>query len=170
MKDGFWRRNSWKFLLALVAVIGLFGVGDLVRGLEADPAIPLAVTGLTIDAMWEANVPLTTLADVQVRAGGLQLIVLSLVWAAIVLGPFRRGERWAWFTMLSFPAWALSVAVFYLFVDLQPDVPPAPPAISGWVFAVLTSALLLGAAGGIPGPGSFAPASRTARSIRPTSE
>lgn len=169
MKRGFWRRNSWKFLLALVAVIGVFGVGDLVRGVDADPAIPLAVTGLTVDAMWETNEPLTTLVDLQVRAAGLHLIVLSLVWATIVLVPFRRGERWAWFTMLTFPAWALTVAVFYLFVDLQPDVPPPPPAISGWVFAALTSALLVGAAGGIPNAGGFATAATTERSDRPSS-
>jgi hypothetical protein len=152
---GFFRRNSWRFLLALVAVIGLFGIGDLVLGVDADPAIPLAVTGLTVDGMWQASEPLATLVDLQVRAGGVQLIAISMLWATIVLGPFRRGERWAWFAMLTFPAWALAVAVSFLFVDLQPDVPPPPPAISGWVFAALTSALLLGAAGGVPGPGGF---------------
>jgi hypothetical protein len=155
MRRGFWRRNSWKFLLGLVAVIGMFGVGDLLLGLDADPAIPRAITGLTIEAMWDANEPLTRLADLQVRAGGIQLIVLSAVWATIVLVPFRRGRRWAWFAMLSFPAWALAVAVFFLFVDLQPGVPPPPPAISGWVFAALTLGLLLGAAGGVPGPSGF---------------
>lgn len=171
MKQGFWRRNSWKFLLALVAVIGMFGVGDLVMGMDADPAISLAVTGLTVDAMWETSELLTTMVDLQTRAGGIQLVVLSLAWATIVLVPFRRGERWAWFTMLTFPAWALGVAVFWLFVDLHPDVPPPPPAISGWVFAGVTTALLLGAVGGVPdrdGFGADTPSRGADRPLTPT--
>lgn len=31
------QRHGWKVLLGLVVVIGLFGIGDLLRGLDADP-------------------------------------------------------------------------------------------------------------------------------------
>lgn len=139
----FWARHGWKFLLGLVGVIGLFGVGDLGLGLDADPAIPRGVTGLTPDEVRQASPELASLADLQVRAGGLQLIVLSAVWGTILLIPYRRARRWAWYAMWTFPAWALSVAVLYLFVDLQPDVPPPPPAVSGWIFAAMAAALLL---------------------------
>lgn len=143
MNGGFWARNAWKFLLGLVVVIGLFGIGDMLFGVDADPAIPLAVTGMTVAEMQQTSELLTRMIDLQVRAGGNQLLALAIVWATIVVVPYRRGERWAWYVMLTFPGWALAVAVSFLFVELQPDVPPPPPAISGWVFLGLTLALML---------------------------
>lgn len=140
---GFWRRNAWKFLLGLVILIGLFGIGDMARGVEADPAIPLAVTGMTIPEMEQESAVLTRMIDLQVRAGGNQLLALSVAWATIVVIPYRRGERWAWYAMLTYPGWALSVAVSFLFIELQPGVAPPPPAISGWVLAALALALML---------------------------
>lgn len=135
--------HSWKILMGLVVVIGLFGVGDLILGLDADPAIPVGVAGLTPDEIRQTSEPLARLIDLQVTSGAIQLISLSALWSAITLLPFRRGERWAWYAMWTFPAWSLSVAVAFLFVDLQPDMPPPPPAISGWVFFGATSLLLL---------------------------
>lgn len=142
MRGGFWARNSWKFLLALVAVIGMFGIGDLVIGVDADPAIPLGVTGFTPDEIRAMSQPVHRLIDLQTRAGGLQLIVISVVWSMLVIVPLRRGDRWAWYTMWTFPAWGLAVSVAFLLVELQPEHPVPPPAISGWIFFGLTSLLL----------------------------
>jgi hypothetical protein len=155
MQRGFWRRHAWKFLFGLAMVIALFGIGDVVMGVSADPAIPRAVAGLTIDEMRATSPPMFDLVDLQVRAGGLHLIVIGLLWGAILLVPFRRGERWAWFAMWTFPAWGLVVSVSFLFVDLVPDAAPPPPAVSGWVFFALTAALLLAAVGGVPGRDGF---------------
>ncbi|MFO7549284.1 MAG: hypothetical protein R6X29_10515 [Acidimicrobiia bacterium] len=143
-KPGFWTRHGWKLLIGLVVVIGLFGIGDVIVGLDADPAIPEGVAGLSPDQIREMSPPVATLVDLQVRAGGLHLLVMSVLWTVIVLVPYRRGERWAWYTMWTFPAWSLGVAASFLFVELQPDVPPPPPAVSGWVFFGLTALLLLG--------------------------
>lgn len=151
MGTGFWSRHAWKFLLGLVAVIGLFGIGDVILGLDADPGIPLAVTGLTIDEIRASGGTLTELIELQVRSGGVHLIVMSAVWATVVLIPFRRGERWAWYAMWTFPFWAASVAVAFLFVELQPDTPPPPPAISGWIFLAATAGLLWSSAGNFAG-------------------
>ncbi len=147
MVTGFWNRHAWKFLLGLVAVIGLFGIGDVILGLDADPGIPLAVTGMTIDEIRASGGTLTHLTDLLVRAGGVHLMVMSAVWAALILVPFRRGEKWAWYVMWTFPLWAASVAVTFLFVDLQPDTPPAPPAISSWIFLAATAGLLWASSG-----------------------
>lgn len=136
-------RHAWKILLGLAVVIGLFGVGDLIFGLEADPAIPVGVAGLTPDEIRQTSEPLARLIDLQVTSGAIQLISISALWGAILALPFRRGERWAWYAMWTFPAWSLSVALIFLSVDLQPDVRPPPPAISGWVFFGLTTLLLL---------------------------
>lgn len=151
MKQGFWARNSWKFLLVLVFVISLFGIGDVVVGVDADPAIPVGITGLTPEEIRAVSEPIYRLIDLQVRAGGLQLIVVSILWSVLVLIPLRRGEKWAWYTLWTFPAWGLAVSVSFLFVELQPDHPPPPPAVSGWVFFALTSLLLWSAKPGTKG-------------------
>lgn len=152
--DGFWVRHGWKFLLGLVLVIGAFGIGDLLVGLDADPAIPEGVAGISPAEMRESAPDLARLADLQVRAGGIQLIVIAAVWSVLLAFPFRRRERWAWWSMWTFPAWALAVAVMFLFVDLQPGEPTPPPAISGWVFFVLTGLLLLATRRGFVSPRS----------------
>lgn len=139
---GFWSRHGWKFLLGLVAVIGLFGLGDIIAGANADPAIAVGISGLTPEEIRALSQPVHRLVDLQTRAGGLQLLVVSILWGVIVLIPLRRGERWAWMTMWTFPLWSLTVSVGFLFVELQPDRPLPPPAISGWVFFALTSLLL----------------------------
>jgi hypothetical protein len=140
---GFWVRHGWRLLLGLVIVVGLFGVSDVALGLDADAGIPEGVAGLSPDEIRETAPLLARLFDLQVRAGGVQLVVISMLWTMIVLVPYRRAERWSWFAMWTFPAWSLAVAVSFLFVELQPDVPPPPPAVSGWVFFVLTALLLL---------------------------
>ena len=145
---GYWPRHGWKFLFGLVTIIGLFGIGDVLRGLDADPAIVAGITGLTPEEMRAESEAVARMADLQVRAGGLQLLVLGVLWGVIVVVPFRRHERWAWYTMWTFPGWALAVSVSYLFVDLQPGEPVPPPAISGWFFLALTSALLFVTRGG----------------------
>ncbi len=149
---GFWVRHGWKFLLGLVVVIGLFGIGDILLGLDADPAIPEGVAGMSPEEMRESSPDLARHSDLQVRAGGIQLVVIATLWAVVLIFPFRRGERWAWWTMWTFPGWALAVAVMFLFVDLQPGMPIPPPAISGWVFFGLTGLLLLATRRGLNRP------------------
>ena len=39
------QRNTWKFLLAPTVVIVLFGIGDVARGTDADPAIVEGLSG-----------------------------------------------------------------------------------------------------------------------------
>jgi hypothetical protein len=119
-------------------------VGDLFVGLDADPAIPEGVAGMSPADMRESSPDLARLADLQVRAGGIQLIVIATLWSVVLVFPFRRGERWAWWSMWTFPGWALAVAVMFLFVEVQPGKPTPPPAISGWIFFGLTGLLLLG--------------------------
>jgi hypothetical protein len=142
-RKGFWVRHGWKFLLGLALVIGLFGVGDALIGLDADPAIPEGVTGMSPDEMRESSPDIARLADLQVRAGGIQLMVIATLWTLILVFPFRRGQVWAWWSMWTFPGWALAVAVMFLLVELQPGQPTPPPAISGWIFFGLTALLLL---------------------------
>lgn len=142
-----WERNAWKYLLGFVVVVGLFGVGDIIAGADADPAIPVGVTGMTHDEIRLEHPLVARLVDLQVRSGGLHLVMLATVWSAVTVIPFRRHERWAWWAMWTYPAWAVSVAASFLFVELQPQTSPPPPAVSGWVLGVAAAALLVASPG-----------------------
>ena len=41
------QRSSWWGLVAMAAIVVPFGVGDVLSGVEADPAIAVGLTGLT---------------------------------------------------------------------------------------------------------------------------
>lgn len=89
MRVGFWRRHSWKALLFLTTVIGLFGVSDIVFGADAER---LPVTGLTMEQIRATSEPVATYIDALEQVGGVHLIVMSLFGGAILLVPFRRGD------------------------------------------------------------------------------
>src|SRR5688500_16682348 len=110
------RRNSWWGLLAIAAVLVVFGVIDIASGAEADPAIPLGLSGLTLDELRAESAIGLELFDFMTRLNGWSLILLGGLLAVILLVPFRRGERWAWWTMWAIPAWSSGVALFYVVV------------------------------------------------------
>jgi hypothetical protein len=147
MPGGFWSRHSWKFLLFLTVLVGLLGARDLIFGIDAVQAYLLAVTGLTAEEIRATSEPLATLIDVITRLFGLQEILLSLLGAAILLIPFRRGARWAWYAMWTFPLLGAALALTWLMIERQPNAPLPPPAWSGWVFFGLFAALLWASGG-----------------------
>jgi len=136
------RRNAWWGLVAIAALFVLFGVIDIASGAEADPAIPLGLTGLTLAELRAESAIGFELYDFVTRANGWSLILLGGLLAVILLVPFRRGERWAWWTMWSIPAWSIGVALFFVVAGVQPGVPPPPPMVSGPIVAVLSAAIL----------------------------
>ena len=137
------QRNAWWGLVAVAAVFVLFGVVDVASGAEADPAIPLGLTGLTLAELRAESAIGVELFDFMTRVNGWSLILLGGLLAVILLVPFRRGERWAWWTVWSIPAWSIGVALFYIVAGVQPDQPPPPPMVSGPIVAVLSAAILL---------------------------
>jgi len=136
------QRNSWWSLVAIAGLLLLFGVLDVAAGVDADPAIPLALSGMTVDELRADSAIGLELFDFMTRANGWSLVLLGALLLTILLVPFRRGERWAWWTMWAIPLWAGGVALFYVVAGVQPDVPPPPPMISGPILAVLSAAIL----------------------------
>jgi hypothetical protein len=136
------QRHAWWGLVAIAALLLVFGVLDVAVGVDADPAIPLALSGMTVDELRAESAIGLELFDFMTRANGWSLVLLGGLLLTILLVPFRRGERWAWWTMWAIPAWSAGVALFYVVAGVQPDVPPPPPMISGPIIAVLSAAIL----------------------------
>jgi len=160
MPSGFWSRHSWKFLLFLTVVVGLFGVRDLIFGLDAVQVYLLAVAGLTAEEIRATSEPLATLIDIITRLFGLQEILLSLLGVAILLIPFRRGARWAWYAMWTFPLLSAALALSWLMIERQQNAPLPPPAWSGWVFFGLFAVLLWASKGAFRGSQDIGTAER----------
>ncbi len=135
--------RSWLLLPILAILLVLFGVSDVLIGTTADPGITVAITGLTPDELQAASPEDYRLADFMVRTQGVTLAVFGLLLAVVLVWSYRGGQRWAWKAAFILPTWAVSVPIMYLAFGLAPDVPPAPPMISGPIFAVLCTVVLV---------------------------
>lgn len=139
-------QHGWWGLAFMTVVIVLFGVSDLMAGAAADVAIPMSLTGLTLDELEAESAAGYRLVDLYTRGNGLTLVLAGLLATAVLVFAYRRHRRWAWWTMWLLPAWAASVPVFYLIAGLAPGQPPPPPMISGPIFALGAVVILLSGA------------------------
>lgn len=131
-------------ILFVVSVIfALFGLGDIIAATAVDPAIVQGLTGLTPEELGAVSPQALHLANYMTRAGGVAFLIVGLLAAAIAWTGFRRGERWAWYALLTLPL--LNVLIFvlmYTHVDFSAGVLP-PPLLSAPVFLAITLVGLL---------------------------
>jgi hypothetical protein len=143
MTSAFFERHSWKVLVGISIIIGIFGAGDILMGMNADPAIAESMTGMAWEELQATEPGAAHLIDRQVRLGGAQLATLSLLSIIICLVGYRQGERWAWYALWALPLWMVLVFVLFLTSDRQPDFPPPPPLISAPIFIVVSALALM---------------------------
>ena len=136
-------RHAWWALVVVSVVLVVFGLTDIATGAAADPAIAQALTGKTLAELEAAGPDAYRLFDFFTRVNGWSLVLAGLLFTVVLLVPFRRGQRWAWWAMWLLPIWALGGALFYVAVGIRADQPPPPPVVSGPILAVLTGAVLL---------------------------
>jgi len=137
------QRNAWWGLLAIGVLAAAFGIGDVINGVANDPAVPLGVVGMTPSELEAEGPHAYRMYDLTLRGGGLSLVFIGALMAAILVFAFRRGQRWAWWTMWLLPAWAISVSVGGLLIGVAPGQPPAPPVVSGFVLGIFAGVILL---------------------------
>jgi hypothetical protein len=135
--------NAWWGLFATAVIIVVFGITDVFSGAAADPAIPLGLTGMTLDELEAESPTVFMLYDTYTRVNGVGGVLIGLLFSSVLWFGFRRNQRWAWWTMWLLPIWALGILAFYLVIGVQPDQPPPPPMISGPIIGVLCAAILL---------------------------
>ena len=95
-------KRAWLifFLLGLGAVIAA-PIGLL--GRPPDPPSPERTTGLTLAEISERVPGMSTYIGSIARQLGNFMLAMGILMAAIAAGPFRRGERWAWYSMWTAP-------------------------------------------------------------------
>jgi hypothetical protein len=91
-QENFFERSVWVLFLILGVIEILFGVGDMINGIENDPAILISATGRT-PAELKAQDPLIYNAmDHQQKVIGQILLMSGLLVSVISLTAFRRGR------------------------------------------------------------------------------
>lgn len=144
--DTFAERHAWKVFLAISVIVVLFGAGDIQTGgatfASGEAVLFRGVTGMTWDEAQIAAPELAAFVDLQVRAGGLALLIAGLLSAAICLTALRRGARWAWVVMLVWPAWTALAVILYLTVEKVPGAGIPVPVFSGSIFFVIAAVTL----------------------------
>lgn len=121
--EPFFERRSWKVLFGISTIFALFGVGDMLQGMNADPAIANSITGVSWEELKRANQAAANLIDWQVRSGGVQLFIMAILSMVICVNGYRRGKRWAWYSFWAWTLLMIFIFLTFLTADRQPDFP-----------------------------------------------
>jgi hypothetical protein len=157
------QRHGWWVLVLFAVLIVVSGAMDVVMGAAGDRVVAMGLTGRTHAELIAESPDAFRLYDFTRRTQAWALVTLGLLLLGILLGPYRRGDRWAWRAMWLLPAWSLSVPAMYLVFGLVPGTPPPPPLISGSIVGVISILVLVLDRGRF---GTAAIADRDTRTIR----
>lgn len=141
-KDSLLARHAWKVLLGLYVLILLLGVGEFLQGQGGDPGMVEAVSGSPWNALEMTNPGIANLLDVETRIIGALWAGLGFIGAAVSFTGFRRGERWAWWSMWALPLVMALIFGTFLSTGLVPDT-PTPPALYSAPFTIIVSSFVL---------------------------
>lgn len=137
-QENFFEQSVWVLFLVLGVIEILFGAGDMIAGVENDPAILLSATGRTTAELKAQDPLIYNTMDQQQKVIGHVLLMTGLLVSVISLTAFRGGARWAWFTFWLIPI-DMALIVVSSYNNRQPGESLAPPFYSGLLFAVLTT-------------------------------
>ena len=144
--ETFFERHTWKVLLGISLVIGLFGVGDMLGGAadlqNGETVMMHSLTGMSWNELQAASPSAANLIDMKFRTDGASLTTITLLSMAVCLTGFRRGQRWAWYALWAIPVWFALTVLFVWDAVKQPGYGTPTPVISGSIFFVLWVALL----------------------------
>ena len=137
-KEPFMHRNAWIVFIVVAVIFVLFGIGDVIRGMDADPAIAESIAGETWENVQSTSPALADLVDLVVRSQGFTITILSILSIAITLYAFRPGERWGWYALWIWPVWNVAIFLTIFTADRHSDFSAPPPMLSAPVFFSIT--------------------------------
>lgn len=122
-------RYAW-LLFFILGVVAVIGAPILLLGNPPDPPSPEAFTGLSSDEI-AARIPGMAgyVSSISTQLGNF-ILASGVFMAAIAVGPFRRGERWAWYVFWVVPlmlliqflnsrgglGWQLDIGLFFVMI------------------------------------------------------
>lgn len=136
-QENFFEQSAWVLFLVIGLLEILFGLGDMSKGIENDPAILISTTGKTPAELKAEDRLLYSAIDQQQKVIGQILLLSGAMLSVVSLTAFRGGAGWAWFTFWLIPL-SMTFVVISSYNNRQPGQSLAPPFYSGSLFAVLT--------------------------------
>lgn len=144
--ETFFERHAWKVFLFFGLFMSLIGLPDILVGgsfyQEVEGTSLGAITGMTWEQLEATSPNAAAMIDFKVRLGGIQFLFLGLFSMAIALTGFRRGERWAWYTMWLYPLFLGLHSLVILSAYRHPQAGIPVPLVSGPVVLVITALTL----------------------------
>lgn len=144
--EPFFERHAWKVLLFFSLFMAFIGLPDLLDGglyyKGSGASMLQGITSMTWEQLEATSPNAAAMIDFKVRMGGVQYIFLGLFSMAIALTGFRRGEPWAWYTMLLFPLFFVSHSLVILSAYRHPQAGIPVPLVSGPAVLVITALTL----------------------------
>jgi hypothetical protein len=120
----------------------VLGVGEFRRGQSGDPGMVEAVSGISWEELQTSNPEMADLLDVETRIIGSLWVGLGVIGAAVSLTGFKRGEKWAWWSMWSLPLIMALILGTFLNENLVLEA-PTPPALFSAPITITVSGLVL---------------------------
>lgn len=117
--------------------MAVFGLADIALASIADPTVTEAVVDLSPAEVQNSQPKLANLIDLLIRLSGLFSFSFSLLFMVISYTGFRKGERWAWYTLSYLPIVYILIPLLFLTVELVPGRPPPQPIVTLPIFAVI---------------------------------
>jgi hypothetical protein len=136
-------RYAWVLLLLVGVGTLAIGVGDFALQQSGDTEMVAAMTGMSWAQLQASSPAVANLVDLLARVLGAWLIGFALLGITISVTAFRRGERWAWFAMWSFPLVMSLVSWAFLTADRVSGESTPPALYSAPALVVISSAGLL---------------------------
>lgn len=116
MSEKAYEKHAW-ILIFPVGIVGLILGILLLLGLPADPQAVKNLTGMTFDEIIASQPRIASLLTRLVaRAFGVAQLSFFLSVLVITAVPYRKGEKWAWYTLWIVPASVLSFTAINLSV------------------------------------------------------
>ena len=123
---------AWILLLA-IGVLALVGAVLLLFGIDQSNEALDTILGMTLSELKDSNPDFFKVFLFYVRFSALSDIGFASLIIAVSVTAYRRGEKWAWYTLWSVPAWFIGSAA--ISVSVVPPVSVLLPPIM--VFAIL---------------------------------
>ena len=133
-----YEKHAWIILFVVSLLTLLFGLGDMISGGDADPAISESITGEDWEELKTSQPKIAKAIDLQIRIGGAALFTYGLLSMVVILTGFRCGEKWAWYALWSLPILAILIFLIFFTADRAPDRIPPPPLLSAPIFLLIS--------------------------------
>src|SRR5665647_3054946 len=117
MTEKAYEKYAWILLFA-IGVIFLVAAVPATLGINTDPGTVERIAGMTLNELKVSNPGFYNLYIFYFSFGGLSDLGVAFFITAISLTAYRKGEKWAWYTLWFVPAYFIGSAAIAMSLSL----------------------------------------------------